>query len=312
MEPLDMPRPRPPGLHREVTRHGKVVWYVRSGHGARIRIRAAFGTPEHQAEIAAALAGSPIMSTGTKFNAQTLGWLIERYRESAGANGTWGNLAPATRRQRESHLQAACAKAGKQPLSLITRVVMERSMAARRPNNAKHFLDTMRGLFKWAAKVDLCAQDPTAGLQVTPQKTDGHRLWPPEWCAAFEARWPLGTWERVAYEILYWTGLRVSDAVRFSRVHIGKNGMGIIDTEKSGERKQRAHIPMHKYPRLLAAIEAGPVGELSFIATANGWPLNKDAFRDRFRRAAHAQRGCPDPAWLAQDQGDAEVGLRCD
>ena len=26
---LDMPPPRPPHLHREVTRHGKVVWYAR-------------------------------------------------------------------------------------------------------------------------------------------------------------------------------------------------------------------------------------------------------------------------------------------
>src|SRR5262249_5835560 len=29
----DMPRPRPPHLHRQVTRHGKAVWYVRIGKG---------------------------------------------------------------------------------------------------------------------------------------------------------------------------------------------------------------------------------------------------------------------------------------
>lgn len=37
----DMPRPRPPHLHRQVTRRGEVVWYVRIGHGPRTRIRAA-------------------------------------------------------------------------------------------------------------------------------------------------------------------------------------------------------------------------------------------------------------------------------
>ncbi len=41
-----MPRPRPPHLHREVTRHGKTVWYVRVGKGARIRLKAQFGSPE--------------------------------------------------------------------------------------------------------------------------------------------------------------------------------------------------------------------------------------------------------------------------
>ncbi|MGB6795116.1 MAG: integrase, partial [Xanthobacteraceae bacterium] len=34
-----MPRPRPPHLHREVTRHGRVVWFVRIDKGPRIRIR---------------------------------------------------------------------------------------------------------------------------------------------------------------------------------------------------------------------------------------------------------------------------------
>ena len=49
-----MPRPRPPHLHRQVTRHGKTVWYVRIGKGPRIRIRSAFGTSEFDAEYRAA------------------------------------------------------------------------------------------------------------------------------------------------------------------------------------------------------------------------------------------------------------------
>ena len=47
MEP--MPRPRPPHLQRQVTRHGKAVWYVRMGKGRRTRIRATFGTPDFDA-----------------------------------------------------------------------------------------------------------------------------------------------------------------------------------------------------------------------------------------------------------------------
>ena len=50
----DMPRPRPPFLSREVTRHGKAVWYVRR-NGKRIRLRAEYGTPEFDAEYQAAL-----------------------------------------------------------------------------------------------------------------------------------------------------------------------------------------------------------------------------------------------------------------
>ena len=54
-----MPRPRPPRLQLEVTRHGKAVWYVRAAKGPRIRIRAEFGTPEFDVEYQAAFNGTP-------------------------------------------------------------------------------------------------------------------------------------------------------------------------------------------------------------------------------------------------------------
>jgi hypothetical protein len=52
-------RPRPPHLQRQVTQHGRAVWYVRIGRGPRTRIRAPFGTAEFDAEYQAALAGKP-------------------------------------------------------------------------------------------------------------------------------------------------------------------------------------------------------------------------------------------------------------
>ena len=55
-----MPRPRPPRLHRQRTRHGKTVWYVRAGHGPRIRLRPDFGSPEFEAEYHAAISGHAI------------------------------------------------------------------------------------------------------------------------------------------------------------------------------------------------------------------------------------------------------------
>ena len=53
-----MPRPRPPHLHLEITRHGRKVWYVRVDKGPRIRIRAEFGTPDFDQEYQAAISGS--------------------------------------------------------------------------------------------------------------------------------------------------------------------------------------------------------------------------------------------------------------
>jgi hypothetical protein len=54
-----MPRPRPPHLRHETTRHGKRSWYVRVGDGPRIRLRADYGTEEFWSQYHAAVNGAP-------------------------------------------------------------------------------------------------------------------------------------------------------------------------------------------------------------------------------------------------------------
>jgi len=51
--------PLPRYVSREVTRHGREVYYYRPKKGPRYRLRAAPGTPEFQESIAAAQAGKP-------------------------------------------------------------------------------------------------------------------------------------------------------------------------------------------------------------------------------------------------------------
>jgi hypothetical protein len=69
-----MPRSRPPFLVREVTRHGKVKWYVRVG--PRIRVPT-YGTPEFDAEYETAISGEPKRTRGAPA-AGSLSWLIAR------------------------------------------------------------------------------------------------------------------------------------------------------------------------------------------------------------------------------------------
>jgi hypothetical protein len=115
-----MPRARPPHLQRQVTRHGKTVWYVRIGRGRRVRIRAAFGTSEFDVEyhsaITTPLRGSPRNAP----TADTIAWLIERYRETP----SWRDLSLATRQQREAILVGVITSAGSQPFAQITRATI--------------------------------------------------------------------------------------------------------------------------------------------------------------------------------------------
>ena len=270
----DMPRPRPPHLHRETTRHGRAVWYVRLDRGRRVRLRGEYGTPEFQAAYKAAIDGKPASGAAT-FKAHSLGWLIERYCESS----AWTNLSQATRRRRERVLLAITKTAGKTAVSRIDRDAVERGIERRNQYGARHFLQTMRGLFQWALRAKLADSDPTKELKVILPPTDGHHVWTEDECAAFEARWPRGTREHVAFDVLLYTGLRRGDAVRLGRPHV-KNGIATIRTEKTG---QVVVIPI--LPPLQASIEAGPTGELTFIAGKNGRPMAKEFFGNWFREA---------------------------
>jgi plasmid stabilization system protein ParE len=205
-----MPHPRPPHLQRQVSRHGKVVWYVRIGRGPRIRIIAKFGTPEFDVEYQAAISDTPRPKKGAPA-AGTLAWLIARYREV----GAWTSLSPATRKQRENILVHVIATAGNEVAVKITRtaIVAGCERRSKTPAQARHFLDTMRGLFRWAANAGLVKTDPTIGVE-NPQlkKGDGFIPWTEEHVEAYEKRWPIGTRQRVWLDVLLYTGLRRGDA----------------------------------------------------------------------------------------------------
>jgi len=61
-----------------------------------------------------------------------------------------------------------------------------------------------------------------------------HHTWTDAELAAFEARWPLGTRERLAYALLLYTAQRVGDAVEIHRADI-KSGMIRVVQEKTAE-----------------------------------------------------------------------------
>lgn len=278
-----MPRPRPPHLCRQVTRHGKVVWYVRIGRGHRTRLRATYGTPDFQAEYQAALTGEPLHPKSGPA-AGTLAWLIERYRETA----AWrDNLSPATRRQRENIFLHVIETAGPQPFTNITTaaIVAGRERRASTPAQARNFLDAMRGLFRWAYEAKMVKIDPTAGVKNPPRKKgQGFRPWTEDDVAAYEARWPLGTRQRVWLDVLAFTGLRRGDAVVIGRQHV-RNGIATLKTEKGG---YQVTVTLPILPALAESLAHGPCGDLTFIAGANGRPLTKESFGNLFREACRA------------------------
>lgn len=276
-----MPRRLPAYVYREITRHGRVTWYYRKGKGKRIRLPD-FGSGGFDEAYFTAVNSRPPPPTSSKIATGTTTWLIERYCESAAYRNSF---SPATQRQRDNLFKGVVARAGHLPISAMTKEKIEAGLEQRAntPSQARNFLDAMKGLFRWAKKAGHVAADPTLGIDnpVRP-KGDGFPPWTDDDVAAYEARWPDGTKERLWLSVLLNTGLRRGDAVMLGRQHI-KDGLITLKTEKTG---MTVYIPV--FANLERAVAVGPTGDLTYIVGKSGRPLEKESFGNFFRAACDA------------------------
>jgi integrase len=285
-------------LHREVNRHGAVTWYVRRGHGRRVRIKAAFDTKEFWAQYRAALEGEPLPSKPPKTH--TLAWGLERYRRSS----SWAQLSNATRRQSENIYRSVVKTAGHELLRDIATETMKagRERRSATPHAANNFLKAMRRFFKWAVDPEggkLLATNPTTGVKLLKGKNkDGFHTWSDEEITRFENRWPIGTRERLALDLLLYTGLARGDVVRLGTQHVA-NGVITFHMEKN-RGDGIVYPPL--LPVLATTIAASKTGDLTFLVTERGTPFVKESFGNWFHEACR-EAGCPGSAYGLRKAG---------
>jgi integrase len=123
-----------------------------------------------------------------------------------------------------------------------------------------------------------------------PRKADkGFRAWTAGEVAAFEAKWPTGSRERLALALLLYTGQRRSDVVRMGRQHIRDGRIRVVQQKTGAE----LWIPLHR--ALKVEIEAAPKAHLNLLTTQYGEPFSPAGFTNWFRdraRAAGLDDGC--------------------
>jgi integrase len=174
------------------------------------------------------------------------------------------------------------ANAGDKPFSHVTEasIAAGRDRRAATPFQARHFIDTMRGLFGWAKEAGFVRSNPAAGAKYPILKSgEGFPAWSDDDVAKYCACWPLGTRQRVWLAILLYTGLRRGDAVRLGRQHV-RDGIARLRTEKT-----ETPVAIRILPPLIEALDAGPTGEMTFICGASGAPLTKESFGNDFAEA---------------------------
>ena len=159
--------------------------------------------------------------------------------------------------------------------------------------NSTNFLPHFQTQF--GVKIGMIKIDPTLGVKIGKARSDGFRTWNEDDIAAFEARHPIGTKERLALALMLYTVQRRGDVIRMGRQHV-RDGMIAVRQNKTGTTLS---IPMH--PALRAVLDATPSDHLTFLTTSFGKPFVAAGFTNWFREACN-EAGLP--------RGTSAHGLR--
>jgi len=282
----------------DVDRHGNVrIYFKRKKGQPKIRLTEIPGTVAFDAEYQRAFRGEikpPNQHTAVK--PETLRWLCEKHYASA----QFQSLAPGTRKDRRRNLEKICQRAGDFRYQLMgsRHVAKLRDEKSATPHAANDRVKALRQLFKWATspEYDYAKRNPASDVGYLPgTNPDGIRAWTEDDAVRYEARHPIGTKARLAFDLLLYSGARRSDVVKlgpqmerwFSVILPDATTVAVqklVFTEtKGGSRIVKTHeLPI--LPPLRRSIDATPTGHLVYLMTAFGKPYSVKGFGNWFKK----------------------------
>ena len=208
--------------------------------------------------------------------------------------------ADGTAKRRRSVLEKFREQNGERAFALLDRKFIERAVDSLGGGHAaKNWLKAIRPLCQFAMAQGFHKCDPTDGIKISVEKSDGHATWEEDHIANYRAHWALGTKQRLALELLLNTGQRTSDVVRMGRQFVRNGVMRLTQVKRTKAGQAKVEIPMH--PDLEAAIAVTATGDLTYLLNEWGRPFPANAFSNWFSLAAQAA-GLP--------QGYTAHGLR--
>jgi integrase len=273
-------------LVEDVDRHGNVRIYFRRKGQLKVRLTEVPGTAAFDAEYQRAFSGEqrpPSTSQHSAAMSGTMRWLCEQYYASA----AFQLLAPSTRKVRRGILEEICQRGGNFRFAKMEaqHVAKLRDEKAAYPEAANNRVKALRQLFGWANSPEYryATKNPARDVaKLRSKNPDGIRAWSEADAARYEARHPMGTKARLAFDLLLYTGVRRSDVVRLGP-QMERDGKLVFSESKGSARIVKAHeLPI--LPPLRQSIDATQIGHLVYLVTAWGHPHSVKAFGNWFKK----------------------------
>jgi hypothetical protein len=211
--------------------------------------------------------------------AKTFGRLVTDFYGSV----EFANLRPSSKASYRSVLEPLAAKYGARmatdmPPEMVRKIYQE--IGSTRPGLANLARAVLSVVMKYAISAGWRKDNPVVGLK--RYKLGSHHSWTDTQLATYEARWPLGTPERLAYAVLLYTVQRGGDAVKMNRAALLAGGTAVKQQKTGAE----LFIPFH--PELVIAIKAMPANGLTILGDKDGRPISRMTLTKLIKGAVEA------------------------
>jgi integrase len=253
--------------------------YLRRPGKPRVPLPGIPGSTAFMAAYESATADHAPSPVANRHKEGTVGYLVTRFYRSA----AFTNLAQSTQKAYRIILDKFATEDGHRLVRDMPRAVAAdiiEQIGATRPGMANLTTATLRRLFSYAIKLEMRADNPFVGLD--PYQGGEHRAWTQQELSSYESTWPIGTRERLAFDLLLFTGQRVGDVATMRRADI-LSGAIPIRQEKTG-----AVLSLPVHANLLRSLNACPTDGSAPLNRTDGRPATKRNISALVARAAAA------------------------
>jgi integrase len=258
---------------------GKLRHYLRRRGKPRVPLPGIPGSAEFMAAYEGAIASNAPAPVASRHKEGTVGYLVTRFFRSA----AFTNLAASSQKAYRIVLDKFAIEDGHRLVRDMPRAVAAdiiEQIGATRPGMANLTAATLKRLFSYAVKLGMRADNPFVGLDA--YQGGEHRAWTHQEMVAYESTWPIGTRERLAFDLLLFTGQRVGDVAAMRRADI-LSGAIPVRQEKTG-----AVLSLPVHANLLRSLNACPTDGPAPLNGTDGRPVTKRSISALVARAARA------------------------
>lgn len=254
-------------------RHGKKRYRFRQKGLPTYHFHAAPGTPEFMEEYHRARTAFP-PEPKPRYTPGTVNAVYYALQQTP----RWKAMKASTKRTYGSILDRFCKKNGDRDIRTITTARIDRKLASMSdtPAAANNLRKSLARLFRQAIKMGIMKNNP-AEFADSYATGEGIYTWTEEDIAKFDARWPVGTRERLAKDLLLYTALRKGDMVLVGPENRKGNRLYLSHAKNESDTS----IPID--PELEASLTHFADTEGTYLQTEFGKPFTANGFGNWFR-----------------------------